>query len=41
MIPGEVIPLAGEIALDEDRKSTLMVANTGDLYPGWLSLPFW
>ena len=31
MIPGEVIPLAGEIALNEDRKSTtLMVANTGD-----------
>ena len=31
MIPGEVIPLAGEIALNEDIKSTtLMVANTGD-----------
>ena len=31
MIPGEVIPLAGEIALNEDRKSTtLSVANTGD-----------
>ena len=31
MIPGEVIPLAGEIALNEDRKNTtLMVANTGD-----------
>ena len=31
MIPGEVIPLAGEIALNEDRKSTtLMVANTAD-----------
>ena len=31
MIPGEVIPLAGEIALNEDRKSaTLLVANTGD-----------
>lgn len=31
MIPGEVIPLAGEIALNEDRKSTtLMVVNTGD-----------
>ena len=31
MRPGEVIPLAGEIALNEDRKSTiLMVANTGD-----------
>ena len=30
MIPGEVIPLEGEIALNEDRKSTtLMVANTG------------
>lgn len=31
MIPGEVIPLAGEIALNKDRKNTtLMVANTGD-----------
>ena len=31
MIPGKVIPLAGEIALNEDRKNTtLMVANTGD-----------
>ena len=31
MIPGEVIPLEGEIALNEDRKNTtLMVANTGD-----------
>ena len=31
MIPGEVIPLAGEIALNEDRKSTtLRVVNTGD-----------
>ena len=31
MIPGEVIPLAGEITLNEDRKSTtLSVANTGD-----------
>ena len=31
MIPGEVIPLAGEIALNEDRKSTtLLVASTGD-----------
>ena len=31
MIPGEVIPLAGEIALNEDRKiTTLLVANTGD-----------
>lgn len=31
MIPGEVIPLAGEIALNEDRKSTtLTVANTRD-----------
>ena len=31
MIPGEVIALEGEIALNEDRKSTtLMVANTGD-----------
>ncbi len=25
MIPGEVIPLAGEIALNEDRKSTRIV----------------
>ena len=31
MIPGEIIPLAGEITLNEDRKSiTLLVANTGD-----------
>jgi urease subunit beta len=31
MIPGEVIPAAGEITLNEGRKAiTLMVANTGD-----------
>ena len=26
MIPGEVIPLEGEIALNEDRKSTTLMA---------------
>ncbi|MEP1612434.1 MAG: urease subunit beta [Roseobacter sp.] len=31
MIPGEIIPLDGDIALNVDRESiTLMVANTGD-----------
>jgi urease subunit beta len=31
MIPGEVIPAAGEITLNEGREAiTLMVANTGD-----------
>jgi urease subunit beta len=31
MIPGEVIPAAGEITLNEGAKAiTLMVANTGD-----------
>lgn len=31
MIPGEVIPLEGEITLNADREAvTLMVANTGD-----------
>ncbi len=31
MIPGEIIPAAGEITLNADRPAiTLMVANTGD-----------
>ncbi len=31
MIPGEIIPAAGEITLNADRQAiTLMVANTGD-----------
>ncbi|WP_425040762.1 urease subunit beta [Primorskyibacter sp. S187A] len=31
MIPGEIIPAAGDIALNSDRTAiTLMVANTGD-----------
>lgn len=31
MIPGEVFPATGEIALNADREAiTLMVANTGD-----------
>ncbi|EPX75951.1 urease subunit beta [Salipiger mucosus] len=31
MIPGEIIPAAGEITLNSDREPiTLMVANTGD-----------
>ena len=31
MIPGEIIPAAGDIALNEGREAiTLMVANTGD-----------
>ena len=31
MIPGELIPAAGDLILNKDRKAiTLMVANTGD-----------
>ncbi len=31
MIPGEVLPAAGELVLNDDREAiTLMVANTGD-----------
>jgi urease subunit beta len=31
MIPGEIMPAAGDITLNEDREAiTLMVANTGD-----------
>lgn len=31
MIPGEIIPAAGKIALNEDREPiTLMIANSGD-----------
>ncbi|NDV48319.1 MULTISPECIES: urease subunit beta [unclassified Salipiger] len=31
MIPGEILPAAGELVLNDDREAiTLMVANTGD-----------
>lgn len=31
MIPGEVLPAAGDLVLNDDREAiTLMVANTGD-----------